>query len=374
MGLLAGGVAHDFNNLLTGVMGNAGLALQLLDSPQRMRPVLSELVRASERAAELTHQLLAYAGRGRFAFQLLDLSSRVREIVDLIQSSIPKRARLRLELGGALPQVSGDSGQLQQLVMNLVINAGEAIPEGRQGEVRVVTRLTEVSSGEAFGWLFITGAPLPGRYVELEVSDDGAGMDETTRSRIFDPFFTTKFEGRGLGLAAALGIVRGHRGSIAIQSEPEGGTVFRVLLPAAADARADAAVREAPPELRGEGTILIVDDEEAVRSFARAALEHYGYEVLAAEEGREALALFQPNAARVKLVLLDLTMPGMSGAETLTALRAIRSDLPVLATSGYSVGKARFELERQGISGFIQKPFSPAQLALAVQASSAPRS
>jgi len=230
LGLLAGGVAHDFNNLLTGILGNASLVLDIIDADPSVRAMLQDIIRASERAADLTRQLLAYAGKGKFVIEPVNVSSLVRDISELIRSSVPRTVDLSLQLTEDLPPVEGDASQIQQLVMNLVLNAVEATGE-RPGVVRVRTGISEVRPGGPAGHLR-PEAPTPGTYTRIEVSDDGCGMNETVMSQIFDPFFTTKFTGRGLGLAAALGIVRGHRGAIGVDSAEGLGSTFTVLLPA----------------------------------------------------------------------------------------------------------------------------------------------
>jgi PAS domain S-box-containing protein len=276
VGLLAGGVAHDFNNLLTGVLGNATLALDMLTGANPARGLIQSVIRATESAADLTRQLLAYAGKGRFIVQPVDVSDLVGEIGQLIRTSIPRSIQVQLDLAPNLPAVEADATQLQQLVMNLVINGAEAIGE-QNGSVRVTTGLQQLDEN----WLVasdLTEEIVPGEYIVIEVQDTGCGMDEETRKRIFDPFFTTKFTGRGLGLAAATGIVRGHKGAIKVYSAAGKGSLFKILLPSA-EAVARAPERR-PAESRAEagtGTILVVDDEEVVRRTAQSALQRYGY-------------------------------------------------------------------------------------------------
>ncbi len=232
LGVLAGGVAHDFNNLLTGILGNASLAIECLPAgSHESESLLHDVVQASERAAHLTRQLLAYAGKGRFVIERVDLSDLVRGVTHLVQSSIAKNARLQLDLAGGLPPIEGDVAQIQQIVMNLVINAGEAIPSGRTGEIRVSTGLEKISQ-EYIDRNLSPSEIEPGSYVVLQVRDTGEGMDEARLARIFDPFYTTKFTGRGLGLAAVLGIVRSHKGALKVESAPDSGSTFQVFFPA----------------------------------------------------------------------------------------------------------------------------------------------
>ncbi|HOL70805.1 MAG TPA: PAS domain S-box protein [Bryobacteraceae bacterium] len=366
IGLLAGGVAHDFNNLLTGILGNASLALEELPVNHPVRPILENVILASERAAHLTRQLLAYSGKGRFIIQPVNISELVREIGALLRMTIPKKVHLRLELEDKLPPVEADSSQIQQLVMNLVLNGAEAIGDAI-GTVVVTTGVREVD--ETYSQSALMRDELaPGKYVYLEVHDTGCGMDEQTKARIFDPFFTTKFTGRGLGLAAALGIVRGHKGDIKVYSTPGRGSTFKVLLPAAAGSYTEAAPEVQYQELQGMGTLLIVDDEDIVLKTGKVALERYGYRVLAASNGREALDIFREASGEISLVLLDMTMPVMSGEETLAELRRIRPDVRVVVSSGYNELEAVRRFRGAAVAGFIQKPYTAAQLAGKVKA------
>jgi PAS domain S-box-containing protein len=361
LGVLAGGVAHDFNNLLTGILGNSSLALDNIGPSNPNRPLIEEIMKASERAAELTKQLLAYAGKGRFVMRTVDLSELVREISGLVQTSFPSRAQLRLQLADRLPGIDADPGQLQQIVMNLVINGAEAIgPQG--GVVLVQTALQDVDE-QYIGTMSSAGELLkPGTYVLLEVHDSGIGMDEETLSKIFDPFFSTKFTGRGLGLSAVLGIVRAHKGALKVYSKPGQGTTFKVLFPASANPVANVAVA-AKGDLQGIGTVLVVDDEEIVRSTAKHTLLRYGYESIAAEDGLAALDVYKSSRGKVSLVLLDLTMPVMSGEETLRQLQMVNPKVKVLLTSGYNEVEAVQRFAGKGLAGFIQKPYTAAALA-----------
>ena len=372
IGLLAGGVAHDFNNLLAGILGNASLALGDAPPGSPLRPMLTTIVDASQRAARLTAQLLAYAGKGRFFLESLDLSEYVRQVSSLVHLSIPRTVQLRLELATGLPIIEADAGQIQQVVMNLVINAAEAIPEGQVGTVLVTTGVHLVD--DAYSQSAFTDASLtPGRYVGLEVRDSGTGMDGKTLGRIFDPFFTTKFVGRGLGLAAVLGIVRGHHGGIWVDSTPGQGTTFRILFPAAAGReRMPEKAATAGTSVTGTGIVLVIDDEELVRRTARAALERYGYSVLEAEDGERGVGLFQKRADEVVIVLLDMTMPVMSGAETFRHLRAVRPDVKVILSSGYDESETMRRFNATGLAGFLQKPYTGVRLAEAIRSILAP--
>ncbi len=362
LGLIAGGVAHDFNNLLVGILGNASLVLDSLPQSSVNRPMLEVVVDASEKASHLTRQLLAYAGKGRFVIELVNLTSLVREISTLIQTSISKAAHLRLELAQSLPPVEVDPGQLQQVIMNLVINAAEAIPEGQTGTVLVTTEVHDVD--EQYLAQNFAGEKLsPGRYVSLEVHDTGTGMSEEVRARIFDPFFTTKFTGRGLGLAAVMGIVRGHKGTIRVYSVPGKGTTFKVLLPASGNTAIPNDNRDRHHAVGGTGTILVVDDEEVVRKTCKSSLERYGYTVLTADDGKEGVELFRGRSREISAVILDMTMPVMSGEEAFRHLRAIRPDIRIVVSSGYNEVEAIRRFTARGIAAFIQKPYTAAKLA-----------
>ncbi|PWU07685.1 MAG: hypothetical protein C5B51_09625 [Terriglobia bacterium] len=361
LGIMAGGIAHDFNNLLVGIMGNASLAGQLLPGGHATRPLLQEIVLAGEKAAHLTQQMLAYAGKGHVAVKRLQLSAVVRDIERLLRTSIPTHVDLKLDLASDLPLVEADEGQMQQVVMNIVINAAEAIPGDREGHVWVRTRCRSVNENVAVAFGSDISA---GRYISVEVEDNGIGMDEPTRARIFEPFFTTKFTGRGLGLAAVLGIIRGHKGALTVASTPSQGSKFEVLLPVTQEFKTS----EEPPtaanlDLQGHETLLVVDDEAPVRILMRNVLETYGYTVLLAEDGDSAVELLGKSFVEPRLVLLDLSMPGMSARETIYQLRLLRRNLRFLLSSGYGANEVTAQLPGEHIVGFLQKPYTASQLA-----------
>ena len=361
LGLLAGGIAHDFNNLLTGIIGNTSIMLDDVPPGNPMHASLQDVASAAGRASALTQQLLAYAGKGRFVIEPLDISALVRDTSNLIKTSIPMTVELRLQLPADLPVIEGDASQIQQLVMNLVLNGAEAIEEGQTGVVVVTTGTQMVN--EAYIQQMLAGEEItPGKYVMLDVTDTGCGMAEPIIARIFDPFFTTKFAGRGLGLAAAMGIVRGHRGVLKVHSVPGKGSSFRVLFPASVGRPISGQCDFTEEDLKGSGTILVIDDEEIVRRAAKSALEHYGYNVIVAESGRDGLELLAKLDGAVTLVVLDMTMPVMSGEETLAHLRVVQPDLPVILSSGYNEAEATRTLTR-GLAGFIHKPYSASHLA-----------
>jgi len=361
LGVLAGGIAHDFNNLLTGILGNASLADASLNESDPVRPLLRSVVAASQRAAELTQQLLAYAGKGRVCREHLDLCSLVREIVPLVRPSIPAGVELLLDL--APTPIKADAGQIHQLVMNLIINAAEA--SGNTGTVLATTGIEEVRSEVGSG---LAHRLAPGTYACLKVRDTGCGMDEATLGRIFEPFFSTKFSGRGLGLAAARGIVYSHHGSIAVESAHGKGATFTVWLPANDGVPIAVQQPAAPAELSGSGVILVVDDEELVLHIAQIALEAYGYDALLASDGQSALDVVAASGDRIRAIVLDLTMPGMPIEETLKRLRAMQPTIPVMISSGYGGSEIVTWFETARISGFLQKPYTAEQLARCVSA------
>ena len=356
LGILAGGIAHDFNNLLTGILGNADLAIMELPADHPARPCLGQIGQITRLAAELTRQLLAYSGKGQFLIQPYDLNALIQEMVHLIEVSVSKRCTLRFDPDANLPPVEVDASQVRQVVLNLAINASEAITDAT-GAISIRTGSIQADQGYLDGCDFAEDLS-PGLFVALEVSDTGCGMSREVRARIFDPFFTTKFAGRGLGLAAVMGIVRGHRGGIRVESEPGRGSKFTVLLPGSK--RAVESVKSAPAvssSWRGSGTVMVVDDESFVRNVSRSMLAKMGFDVLTAADGRQGVEMLRAEGERIRLVLLDLTMPEMSGREALAEMRRLRADVPVILFSGYHVHESRDELSAEGVTGFLQKPF-----------------
>jgi two-component system cell cycle sensor histidine kinase/response regulator CckA len=359
LGLLAGGIAHDFNNILTAIMGGAATARLSLPPESPAQTDLEIVITAAQRAADLTRQMLAYSGKGHFEVRPFDVSRLVKELANLLETTISKKVQLRLELAAGLPTIEADMAQVQQIIMNLVINGAEAIGDQR-GTVLVTTGTQTVDEVYAQS-LFATDGIKTGRYVFIEVHDTGCGMDESTKAKIFDPFFTTKFTGRGLGLAAVLGIVRGHGGAIKVYSSPGRGSTFKVFFRASG---AEAVERLKPvPRYRGQGLVLVVDDDAGVRGAARRMLKFFGFDVIEAEDGRVGAAAFAARAAEIVLVLLDMTMPEMGGEETFREIRHVRDDVPVILTSGYNEIEATRRFTSKGLAGFLQKPFTPDDLA-----------
>ncbi len=366
LGVLAGGIAHDFNNILTAVLGNASLARQIGGPDSPVQRQLAQIESASRRAADLCQQMLAYAGKGRIVTDHVDLGEIVRGTVALLEVSISKDIRLELRLAESLPPVLADITQLRQIVMNLDINAADAIgdsPGRPDGRIAVSTFVRPTTAAELAG--SIGGPELPaGDYVALEISDNGGGMAPETLARIFEPFFTTKFSGRGLGLSAVLGIVQSHKGALSVESQPGHGSAFRLLLPAVAGgagpASAPVAVATGSAPLRG--TVLVVDDEQDVRDITGAALSSFGLTVVTAASGDEAVALCREQGDRIHLILLDLTMPGASGGETVRRLRLANARQKIVLMSGYSEPDAAQRIGHPGVTGFLQKPFELATL------------
>lgn len=362
IGLLAGGVAHDFNNLLTVIMGNAGSAVSECPSCKYSQAVVT----ASERAAYLTKQLLAYAGKSQFVVRVFDLAEIVSKSRELLFASVPRRVRLSFNLANDLPMIEEDPINVEQILMNLVINAGEAILPRTDGQIEISTCAAEIDADTARRWSQ-TWDVVAGPYVCLQVKDNGSGIDESTLARIFDPFFTTKFTGRGLGLAAVHGIVRSSKGFIEVLSPPGCGTTFRVFLPASQKQGSTQVSLELTPsvkhnELRGLATILVVDDEEMVRKLTCFTLLHYGYDVLEAKDGRDALRVLADCSALPALVFLDLAMPVLGGDELVPILRKQYPGLKIVMTSGFTEDDARDGLASDNVVGFLQKPYSPAAL------------
>lgn len=367
LGLLAGGIAHDFNNLLTGVLGNASLLRLALPPNDATEPQLRAIETASLRAAELCRQMLAYAGKGRFVIEPTALSALVEGMLPLLKISIGHGVRVHLELAGPLPFVMADATQLRQIVMNLVINASDAIGN-RSGDIFLTTGLITLQEAmpRSPG---ADGELSAGDYVFLEVRDTGCGMAPETLQKIFDPFFSTKFAGRGLGLAAVLGIVRSHQGALRVESTPGAGATFRLLLPPAKEEPASTPPPPTAHPWSHTARVLVIEDDETVRLVAAEVLKSYGLSPQLATDGETGVAAFRKNPAAFDLVLLDLIMPGLSGEETLARLRSIRRDVTVLIMSGYNETDTLARLEDPlSRLGFLHKPFTREMLKVKVRA------
>ena len=357
LGVLAGGIAHDFNNILMAILGNADLAKDEVPRPSMAWDCLNEIDKASHRAANLCQQMLAYSGMGRFVIELVDIRSVIEEMLQMLAVSISKKIELQLQMEEDLPAIEADGTQIRQIILNLITNASEAIGE-ESGVISI--RAAALECDKSYLQSTYLNEDLPeGLYVYVEVTDTGCGMDEDTKSKLFEPFYSTKFTGRGLGMAAVLGIVRGHKGAIQVKSEVGGGTTFRVLFPASSGTakKEESEINGEDLNWRGEGTVLLVDDEETIRSLGTQMLQRLGFEVVTAADGREAVDFYHDHQDSVVCVLLDLTMPRMDGGEAFRELRRIRKDLPVILSSGYSEHDVTQRFEGTGVAGFIQKPY-----------------
>ena len=360
LGVLAGSIAHDVNNFLMAIMGWTDLSLADVEPGTSLQRNIQRIAGVTHRAAELCRQLLAYSGRGRFVIAPVNLHDLIAEMTHMLHVSISKKAMLKVECANDLPIVSADATQLRQVMMNLVTNASDALGENT-GTITISTGVRHLDQ-DYLQTALKSGEVREGRYIYIEVADTGCGFSQETQNRLFDPFFTTKVAGRGLGLAAVLGIVRGHRGAITVESTVGVGSVFRVFLPAFG---ADVTAVKAKPGTaawHGTGVVLLVDDEDSVREVARAMLERLGFSVIPVSNGRDAIERFRERSAEVSCAVVDLTMPQMDGAETFRALRAIRDSLPVIIYSGYSESDVSARFGEEANLRFVQKPFDLTKL------------
>lgn len=358
LGVMAGGIAHDFNNLLMGILGNASIAMLDLPEQSRVRHCLDQIESAAQRAANLSQQMLAYSGNASYSLKRADLRQLVQDAAPVLTASIGKQHRIEFRLDGEA-LIHADDVQLRQAILGLVSNACESYGD-RDGVVTVTVR-TEHVDHEMLRFHHMVGTITDGTYAVLEVGDSGCGMDERVLERIFDPFFTTKFTGRGLGLAAVIGIVRGHRGAVSVSSTVGKGSTFRVYLPAAVSG----AVQPIRPVQRAHSfgkTVLVVDDEEIVLNVGRHGLERAGYNVLTASSGADAIEVFRERHEEIGLIILDMTMPRMSGEETFRALRDIQGDVRIIVSSGYSRSDAALRFDAESIEDFLQKPYRTNEL------------
>jgi len=370
LGVLAGGIAHDFNNILMSILGNADLALDVLSPHSPARANIEEIEIASKRAADLVKQMLAYSGKGKFVVEEIKLDEFVREMAHLLEVSISKKTILKYDFADNLPTFNGDATQIRQVIMNLITNASDAIGD-KSGVIALSTGVMDCDEAylEVVGEVAITDVSKqlsPGVYSYFEVSDTGCGMDTETIGKIFDPFYSTKFTGRGLGMSAVLGIVRGHKGAIKIYSEPDKGTSFKVLFPANEIAENGLAMRaeneSSAQDWQGSGTVLIADDEKTVRAVGKQMLERMGFNVLTAPDGQVAVELFREHADEIVCVLLDLTMPHLDGEEAFREIRRIHPETRVILCSGYNMQDAKQRFTGKRLTGFVQKPYNMATL------------
>ena len=358
LGVLAGGIAHDFNNLLTVILANASF---VRDTTEGNDARLEQIETAARRAADLCRQMLAYAGKGRLQVEPIDPGALIQDTMPLIQASVSKKARLHLNLADRLPLVDADASQLRQLLLSLVTNAAEALGDG-SGEVRITTRLAQPDPAASVCHAF--DVP-PGDCVCIEVADTGHGMTPATLGRIFEPFFTTKFTGRGLGLAAGLGIVRTHRGALTVDSIPGHGSTFRLHLPVSRTATPSYALSVTPlatQDREGPGTVLIADDEPGVLEATSALLRHRGFKTVLAIDGNDAVRQFSAEPRRFAAVLLDLTMPGLGGVEALHAIRLVNESVPALVMSGFGEQEVFERVRGLGRVAILRKPFTQEML------------
>lgn len=372
LGVLAGGIAHDFNNLLTVILGNASL---LHSSPQMMfddRNSLESIQNAASRAAELTQQMLAYAGRGKFDVRVLDLSSLIREMYQLLVASISKTSQLVLNLDDKLPTIRADVTQLKQIMMNLVLNASESM-DGKPGVIRIATSVAPAPVRSEAGSHCVcfsgheneTHSELgsPSEFVMLEVIDEGCGMMESVMERILDPFFTTKFSGRGLGLSTVVGIVRSHRGCLVVQSEVGRGSTFRVYLPVDRTSVESRTPEESVAQIpERTAHVLVVDDEPSVLMLMKRTMEHAGFQVTPCASPVEALDFLRDGRNEFDCLVTDITMPVMDGLELSRAAQALKPELPIVLCSGFSVSLNQHEAQLPGLYAFLKKPFQTREL------------
>ncbi|NVN90411.1 MAG: response regulator [Desulfuromonadales bacterium] len=354
LGVLAGGIAHDFNNILQAIISHADLALMKISPESPAANSLRKIEQAASRAANLSKQMLAYSGKGKFVVECADLNRVLEEMLPMLEVSISNKIALRLNLTRPLPSIEADITQMHQVVMHLIINASEAI--GDDGGVITVTTSAVHCDKDCLNSIAPSDRLPEGTYVVLEVVDTGCGMDHDITEKIFDPFFTTKFTGRGLGLAAVHGIIRGHKGAINVYSEPGKGSTFKIILPASESQETILPVHAREAEVHGCGTVLLVDDEEDVRNVGREMLEALGFETVTAIDGFDALETLKRNQS-IKIVILDLTMPRMDGEQTFNELRKSNPDMKVIMSSGYNEHEVTQKFIGKSLAGFIQKPY-----------------
>jgi two-component system, cell cycle sensor histidine kinase and response regulator CckA len=361
IGTLAGGIAHDFNNILMGIQGHLSLMLFQLDVSHPFYQRLQNVEKLVESGSKLTSQLLGYARKGRYEVKPIDLNNSIKETAETFKR-VRKDITFHLDFESDIFAIEADTGQMEQIFMNLFVNAADAMPDGGKINIRTENVVIQTMAGLPF-------QVKPGTYVLLTVSDTGIGMDEATRERIFEPFFTTKEMGRGtgLGLASVYGIVKGHEGYIDVKSQPDQGTTFRIYFPSSREQAAGEGDPSVDNVLRGAETVLFVDDEEEIVKVSKALLEIMGYRVLTARNGQEALQVYQQRKEDIDIVLLDMIMPGMNGSHVYEKLKAINEDVRVLLLSGYSKDREATAILASRCDGFIQKPFKVQDLSRSIR-------
>jgi PAS domain S-box-containing protein len=361
LGVLAGGIAHDFNNILMIVMGHAELTLEKVSSMSNAHENIQEIINAAHRAADLCRQMLAYAGKAPSAFEVTDLSLLINQMTHLIQNSISNKTLLDLQIEPEISSIHADRGQIRQIVMNLIMNASEAIGD-QKGVITVKTGVKKCDQNY-LAKTALDSKPVTGMYVYLEITDTGCGIEADKKDRIFDPFYSTKFTGRGLGLAAVIGIVQTHRGAIDVYSEPGKGTTIKVLFPAMENNRESSAKKKLSEtakksDFSGAETILLVDDEKSLLDLGTNMLEVLGFKVLTASDGLEAVEIYRQRQNEIDLVLMDLTMPRMDGAEAFSRIYELNPAVRVVLVSGYSEEDISLRFAGSGLAGVLQKPYT----------------
>ncbi len=361
LGVLTGGIAHDFNNIMTIILGYCYMASKYLSSEQDFKESFQKVEAAANRASDLCRQMMTYAGNHPTELEKIMLVQQVDEVVNMLQSTLKKNVTIELGLSKNVPIIIGDNSQIQQIAMNLVINAAEAIGEDN-GTIKVSVSKTVVEAGKTMTDAFGTVIP-PGSYACLEVTDTGCGMGKETQKRIFEPFYTTKFTGRGLGMSAIRGIVKSHSGALLLTSTPGIGTTFKVYFPVPAPAGASETVPTTPAlTSRAAGTVLLVDDEEILSSMSTSMLGAMGFTILTAQNGREALDVYHAHSSKIDVVLLDLLMPVMGGIEFYHVLRTLSSSIPIVMCSGYGSDSVDDIIHNDERTAFIYKPYKPEEL------------
>jgi len=356
LGVLAGGIAHDFNNLLTAILGNAELARGSLDDKPAVIAHIDNIVGSCDSAAELCKQMLAYAGKGSYEMRVINLNEMVKTMGKLIRASVSSKIALKIKLESNLPGIEGDRAQIQQLILNFIVNSADAIGS-ESGEIKVSSGVRNMTV-EQLSKLFNGSKLTEDEYVVLEVRDTGCGMSTEMQDKIFDPFFTTKETGSGLGLSAVLGIVRGHHGALQVFSTPGKGTAFRVYLPSTKQPYQEKNVSTVEVDAwRGDGKVLVVDDDLRVRNVAKAFVEKLNFDVITAEDGKEGLEIFTQQHDNLVAVLLDMTMPVMGGVDAMAGMREVNANVPVIIVSGYSEVETGALIRGDRPDAFLQKPF-----------------
>lgn len=356
LGVLAGGIAHDFNNLLAAILGNVELARMEVDESPKVKEHFDNLEEICDQAAKLSRQMLFYAGKGNYELSVLNINNTVRSMAKLIRASVGGNVEMLLKLDSTVPNVEGDPSQIQQLILNFIVNAAEAIGSD-SGTIKLTTKV-EHAKRHLLDELYNGTNLSEGDYVVIEVNDSGCGMDEELMGKIFDPFFTTKEAGTGLGLSAVLGIITAHRGAVQVISKPERGTTFRILIPSTDKPAATRAVRTFEmEEWQGEGTILVVDDDPAIRSIVTSLVKKLNFDSITANDGQEGINQFRKHHKRLVAVMLDMTMPQVGGMDAMMEMRRIDSSIPIILVSGYSENESSRLVSGEQPDAFLQKPF-----------------